>query len=202
MGTTNVSLPPSALILWNILRWVCFSVLNTKPAEGRMWKIRAEINKSNENQKKAVREKGRRRKIQETQKTINKRTIISPSLLVIILNADWFSSSIHQCIDIDPDHLNLPAMWETWIPETGRSPGEGNGYPLQHSCLENSKDRGAWQGYSPWGRKELDTATTFTSCPIGTYFNWKLIQFPNTLTQRHRLTKWGKSNQDTSTWYL
>ena len=27
----------------------------------------------------------------------------------------------------------------------GRSPGEGNGYPLQDSCLENSMDRGAWQ---------------------------------------------------------
>ena len=27
----------------------------------------------------------------------------------------------------------------------GRSPGEGNDYPLQHSCLENSKDRGGWQ---------------------------------------------------------
>ena len=25
-----------------------------------------------------------------------------------------------------------------------RSPGEGNGYPLQHSCLENSMDRRAW----------------------------------------------------------
>ena len=31
------------------------------------------------------------------------------------------------------------------IPESGRSPGEGNGYPLQYSCLENSMDRGAWQ---------------------------------------------------------
>ena len=29
--------------------------------------------------------------------------------------------------------------------ESGRSPGEGNGYPLQYSCLENSMDRGAWQ---------------------------------------------------------
>ena len=27
----------------------------------------------------------------------------------------------------------------------GRSPGEGNGYPLQYSCLENSRDRGGWQ---------------------------------------------------------
>ena len=31
------------------------------------------------------------------------------------------------------------------IPGLGRSPGEGNGYPLQYSGLENSTDRGAWQ---------------------------------------------------------
>ena len=30
------------------------------------------------------------------------------------------------------------------IPGLGRSPGEGNGNPLQYSCLENSLDRGAW----------------------------------------------------------
>jgi len=30
------------------------------------------------------------------------------------------------------------------IPGLGRSPGEGNGNPLQHSCLENPMDRGAW----------------------------------------------------------
>ena len=30
------------------------------------------------------------------------------------------------------------------IPGSGRSPGEGNGNPLQYSCLENSMDRGAW----------------------------------------------------------
>ena len=29
------------------------------------------------------------------------------------------------------------------IPGSKRSPGEGNGYPLQYSCLENSMDRGA-----------------------------------------------------------
>ena len=41
---------------------------------------------------------------------------------------------------------NLPAMWETMgsIPGLGRSPGEGNGNPLQYSCLENSMDSGAW----------------------------------------------------------
>ena len=32
-----------------------------------------------------------------------------------------------------------------WILESGRSPGEGNGNPLPYSCLENSKNRGAWQ---------------------------------------------------------
>ena len=31
------------------------------------------------------------------------------------------------------------------IPGLGRFPGEGKGYPLQYSGLENSMDRGAWQ---------------------------------------------------------
>ena len=31
------------------------------------------------------------------------------------------------------------------IPESRRSPGEGNGFPFQYSCLENPTDRGAWQ---------------------------------------------------------
>ena len=31
------------------------------------------------------------------------------------------------------------------IPGSGRSPGEGNGNPLQYSCLENLMDRGAWR---------------------------------------------------------
>ena len=35
---------------------------------------------------------------------------------------------------------NLPAMQETWVSSLGRSPGEGKGYPLQCSGLENSVD--------------------------------------------------------------
>ena len=31
------------------------------------------------------------------------------------------------------------------IPESGRSPGEGNGNPLHYSCLGNPMDRGAWR---------------------------------------------------------
>ena len=34
-------------------------------------------------------------------------------------------------------------------PALGRSPGEGNGYPLQYSCLENPMDRGAWRATVP-----------------------------------------------------
>ena len=44
------------------------------------------------------------------------------------------------------------------IPGSERSPGEGNGYPLQYSCLENSMDRErSLAGYSPWDRLESDT---------------------------------------------
>ena len=44
---------------------------------------------------------------------------------------------------------NLPANAEDTvdmgsIPGSGRSPGAGNGNPLQYSCLENPLDRGAW----------------------------------------------------------
>ena len=42
------------------------------------------------------------------------------------------------------------------IPELGRSPGEGNGNPLQYSCLENTMDGGARQA-TVHGVAELDT---------------------------------------------
>ena len=47
---------------------------------------------------------------------------------------------------------NLPERWEILdlIPGLGRSPGEGKGYPLHYSGLENSMD------CSPWDRKDLD----------------------------------------------
>ena len=41
---------------------------------------------------------------------------------------------------------------------SGRSPGEGNGNPLQYSCLGNPMDRGAWQGAVHRVTKESDTA--------------------------------------------
>ena len=53
------------------------------------------------------------------------------------------------------------------IPGLGRSPGEGNGYPLQYSCLGNNTDRGAWQA-TVRGITESDTTEqiSITPCAI------------------------------------
>ena len=62
-------------------------------------------------------------------------------LVVIVMSIPLASSSLvaqsveSACSAGDPGS----------IPGSGRSPGEGNGNPLQYSCLENPMDRGAWQ---------------------------------------------------------
>ena len=59
----------------------------------------------------------------------------------------------------DPEVKNPPAHAADMVsvPEWRRSPGGGNGNPLQHSCLENSMDRGAWWATVQRVAKELDT---------------------------------------------
>ena len=47
------------------------------------------------------------------------------------------------------------------VPESGRCPGEGNGNPLQYSCLESPMDRGAWQA-PVLGVAKLDLAEQLT----------------------------------------
>ena len=44
------------------------------------------------------------------------------------------------------------------IPGMGRFPGEGNGYPLQYSCLGNPMPEKSLVGYRPWGHTELNMA--------------------------------------------
>ena len=44
----------------------------------------------------------------------------------------------------------------------GRSPGEGNGNPLQCSCLEKFHEQRSLVGYSPWCHKESDTTVQLT----------------------------------------
>ena len=53
---------------------------------------------------------------------------------------------------------NLPAnaIDSGSIPGLEKSPGEGNGNPLQYSCLENSMARGAWQATVHGVTEELD----------------------------------------------
>ena len=48
------------------------------------------------------------------------------------------------------------------IPELGRSPGEGNGNPLQCSCLENPMDREAWQAITHGVRKSRTQLSNWT----------------------------------------
>ena len=56
------------------------------------------------------------------------------------------------------------------IPGSGRPPGEGKGYPLQYSCLENPMDRGAWRlqsaGLHRVGRDWATNIFTFTLCGL------------------------------------
>ena len=61
------------------------------------------------------------------------------------------------------------------IPRMGRSPGEGNGNPLQYSCLENPKDRGAWQATVPGVAESEWLSLHFTNS--GT--SWQIGQFQN-----------------------
>ena len=66
--------------------------------------------------------------------------IIFDTLKSLIRNGYCYLSLVAQTVK------NLPAVQRPGsIPGLGRSPGGGQGNPLQYSCLENSMDRGAWQ---------------------------------------------------------
>ena len=59
------------------------------------------------------------------------------------------------------------------IPGSGRSPGEGNGNPLQYSCLEKSHGLRSLVGYSSWGhRVGHNWATTFSHLKGKASFGW------------------------------
>ena len=49
------------------------------------------------------------------------------------------------------------------IPGLRRCPGEGNGNPVQYSCLKNPKDRGAWWAATHGVSKEWDTTQQLNS---------------------------------------
>ena len=68
---------------------------------------------------------------------------------------------------------NLLTMPEAQVQSSGlgRFPGDGNGNPLQYSCLENLMDRGAWQDAVHRVTKELGmTKHTCTKCNKATFY--------------------------------
>ena len=62
------------------------------------------------------------------------------------------------------------------IPESGRSPGERNGNPLQYSCLENPMDRGAWRATAHGVAKSRTRLSDFTSLH---YINYTVSEMFN-----------------------
>ena len=56
----------------------------------------------------------------------------------------------------NPPAIAVEARGEDLIAGSGRSPGVGNGYPFQYSCLENPMERGVWQAAVHGVTKKLD----------------------------------------------
>ena len=71
------------------------------------------------------------------------------------------------------------------IPGSGRSPGEGNGNPLQYSCLENPMERGAWWATVRGVTKSWTRLSDFTS-----------------LHKRHRETQMKTVGSESMTYFL
>ena len=59
--------------------------------------------------------------------------------------------------------MSLFSCLQCWRPGSGRSSGEGNGNPLQYSCLENPMDGGAWWATVPGVTKSWTQLSDFTS---------------------------------------
>ena len=102
--------------------------------------------------------------------------------------AEIYSSSWHKVKFCS--HLkmvkNLPAMraeFNPWSPG-GKIPGEGNGNPLEYSCLENSMDRGAWWatvhgrgGGGRWSQRVGHNWVTNTFIFFSNIYSFEFCQF-------------------------
>ena len=93
----------------------------------------------------------------------------------------WLSSSsltlLFPCV-LDSKESACSAGDLSSIPGLGRYPGEGNGNPLQYSCLENCMDRGAWQA----------TVHEVVKCQTHVSPWWLTLSLSNNLTLRN--TDW------------
>ena len=113
---------------------------------------------------------------------------VSGSSFVRILRKSWkgqfFAFPIFLALPGFPGGSEVKASaWNVGdpgsIPGLGRSPGEGNGNPLQYSCLENPMDRGAWWATVHGVAKSLTQLSTHTRTWFlkrvfqGTFCSWK-----------------------------
>ena len=115
---------------------------------------------------------------------------------VLTTNSRWSHCCVLRILS-DLPHCNVHAMYRDFsggrdgkastcsagdpdsIHGLGRSPGEGNGNPLQYSCLENSMDGGAWwPTYSPWGHRESDRTEWLT---LSLDWTWYILYINHTL---------------------
>ena len=84
---------------------------------------------------------------------------------------------------------NPPAMWKTWVWSLGweNSPGEGNSYPLQYSCLKNFMDRGAWQATAHGVAKSQTRLSNFDTLFKHLLISW--LQSPSAVILEPRKIK-------------
>ena len=74
------------------------------------------------------------------------------------------------------------------IPGLGRSPGVGNGNPLQYSCLENPMDRGAW--WATVHSKKLDTTEQLTLSIEGNTHDYDLVTQEEEIKYQRKTVNW------------
>ena len=77
------------------------------------------------------------------------------------------------------------------IPRSGRSLGEGNGNPLQYSCVESQEQRNL-VGWSPWGYKESDT-TEWLHFPLSTFYKGIFLLKPSKIPKVYCKQGWVQS---------
>ena len=94
--------------------------------------------------------------------------------ILAVLNIHWGTQALNRTGSVvSAAHSYQESAWNAGdtgdkglIPEWERSPGGGNGNPLEYSCLKNPKDRGVW-GLQSMGSRELDTTERLSTAHVG-----------------------------------
>ena len=89
---------------------------------------------------------------------------------IVMVISQYTHVSNHWASQVAQRVKNLPVNTGDvgLIPGSGRSSEEGNDYPLQYSCLENSTDRGYWWAYGSWVAESTFNTFPFASDCFGT----------------------------------